>query len=143
MARANPIDYERFAILMVAGKSQIDAFLACHPTSSRRNAGRNAHRFAKLPAVRKHVDRLLKQSARKSQMNRQELIEYLANALHTPAGDIDLHHPLCQAIRTTKDGTELKMPDKLGAAALLSKLQGWNEPEKHELSPPRPNSLSS
>ena len=133
MPRVSNTDYQRFAHLVVSGKTQMDAYLAVHPNSSRLNADRHSHRFAKIPAVKAHIKRLLAKSAVKAQITRQQLIDYLSDALHTPAGDIHPNHPLCQKLRPTRDGTELSMPDKLGAAALLSKLQGWNEPEKHEL----------
>lgn len=63
-------------------------------------------------------------------MSKKQLLDYLVDVLLTPAGSVDDEHKLCQAYKHTESERSLKIPDKLRAAELLSKLCGWNEPEK-------------
>ena len=134
MARANQTTFERFAQLVAAGRSQLEAFLQTHPDSSVRNGNRNSHRFAKHPKVQAHLKKLIAASDMKIAISREKAIDHLTDIITTPIGELNPNHYLAQRARPTRDGIDLQMPDKLQALAQLSKMQGWNEPEKHELS---------
>jgi hypothetical protein len=70
--------------------------------------------------------------SQKSEPSRDQLREFLTEAILTPAGKVDEQSGLCQSYKNTPEVREIRMADKLRAIEKLAKLCGWNEPEKHE-----------
>ena len=66
--------------------------------------------------------------AQKSELSRDELREFLTEVILTPAGKVNEQSRLCQSYKVTPEVREIRMPDKLAAAAQLAKLCGWHEP---------------
>ena len=44
--------------------------------------------------------------------------------METPIGEIDETSPLCQAVEDTKDARKVRMPDKLKALELYTRIAG-------------------
>jgi hypothetical protein len=66
------------------------------------------------------------------------MLEWLARVITTGAGEVTPTDSLCQAHKhTSGDGWEaheIRLPDKLGAAAQLARMCAWNEPDRIKLS---------
>ena len=76
------------------------------------------------------MSELRARNAEKSQLSRDEVVQYLVEILKTPIGEVTVDHRLAQSY-DAKSG-KIELPNKLGAMQLLAKMCGWNEPEKHE-----------
>jgi hypothetical protein len=97
-----------------------------------KNADKNANEWMRRSDVRKRIAELKRSQSERSEMSRDEYRCYLIRVMTTPVGEIDEHDDLCQEVRVTGFGKQVKMPDKLKAAELLGKLTGWST-EKAEL----------
>ena len=64
-------------------------------------------------------------------MSRDEYRRFLVGVICSKPKDATLDNPLCE-LSFTRDGRQVSFPNKLAAGAQLSKLCGWNEPEKLE-----------
>lgn len=71
------------------------------------------------------VKELMQDQADGDIITQRELLEYLTKAIITPIEQIDANNPLCQSMKFSQLGQELKMVSKLGAADLLAKMRGW------------------
>jgi hypothetical protein len=87
-----------------------------------------------LGKVGKRIDEIRVKSAELCRISKRELLEFLADAVQTPAGNVTSKDKLCQSIKITEQGTELKIPDKLKAAEMIAKMCGYNEPDELNLS---------
>ena len=67
--------------------------------------------------------------------DREELLDFYAEVLRTPADSVPAGSPIIQAYEQDGEGrVKLRICDKVTAGAQLQKMCGWNEPEKLELS---------
>jgi hypothetical protein len=69
-----------------------------------------------------------RQSA-KSEFPRDQFRQFLISVIQAKPKQASMQNPLCE-IAMTKKGPAPVFPDKLGAAAQLAKLTGWNSVEK-------------
>ena len=90
----------------------------------------NAARLRDNESVATRIEELRARNAEKSQLSRDEALQYLVEILKTPIGEVTAEHRLAQSY-DAKSG-KIELPNKLGAMQLLAKMCGWNEPEKHE-----------
>jgi hypothetical protein len=68
-------------------------------------------------------------------MTREELLDFYAEVIRTPADSVPAGSPVIQAYEQDGEGrVKLRICDKVTAGAQLQKMCGWNEPEKLELS---------
>jgi hypothetical protein len=77
--------------------------------------------------IKLRLDELKQQVSDINVLSRVESLQFLANVVRTPIGQIDEMHPLAQAVKRSPEGNvvEVKMPAKLDALTLNAKLQGW------------------
>lgn len=122
--------HERFCVEVVAGAHYGDAYTKAGFKAKPSVAAVNGSRLAKTKLVKARIAELKAKQSDKSEMSRDELRRYLIEVLQTPVGEINIKHRLCQSYREGDDSLEVKMPDKLKAAAELIKLCGWAEPDK-------------
>lgn len=125
--------HEKFAQEVAAGAHYGDAYQRAGYKAKPGPSAKAGSRLAKSKQVKARVAELRKSLGDKSEMSREELRRYLVEVLRTPIGEINIRHRLCQFYRSTDEATEVRMPDKLKAAAELIKLCGWAEPEKVQL----------
>jgi len=90
-------------------------------------------RLLKNVKAKSYLDGLLEQATSEAVLTIREKREYLASLVRTPVGHVDLDSPLAQEVQHTEDGTKIKMPDKLRALDLDSKLAGDYAPVEVEV----------
>ena len=122
---ANP-RHELFAQAVASGKSASEAYRQSGATG--KNADVQAAKLVVKSSIRERVAELKEAQSRKSELSRDRLREFLTEVILTPAGNVDEQSRLCQSYKVTPDVREIRMPDKLAAAAQLAKLCGWHEP---------------
>jgi phage terminase small subunit len=122
--------HEKFCQNVVKGATFGDAYMAAGYKAKPDPAAKAGSRLAKTPKVKARIAELKKAQSDKAEMTRDEMRRYLIEVMRTPAGHINREHELCQSWKETDDSTEVKMPDKLKAAAELIRLCGWAEPDK-------------
>ena len=83
-------------------------------------------------SIRERVAELKSETAAECKMKRVDLLNFLVEVIQTGAGKVRKTDRLCQGFKETEDCHEIRMPDKLAAAAQLAKLCGWNQPDKFE-----------
>ena len=138
--------WERFAQLCVLLDSASEAYrkLGRKKGGDIQNVDVNSARLMSKPGVRERIAELRRENDRKSTLTRQQMLEWLTRVITTGAGDVSPSDSLCQAHKhTTGDGWEtheVRLPDKLGAAAQLARMCDWNSAERVEVSA---NSLTS
>ncbi|MCF7675527.1 MAG: terminase small subunit [Akkermansiaceae bacterium] len=126
---------QRFCEFVAAGETQTDAWLRAGYKVSRNVARRNAAESLTKPDIKAHLAELRAPQTAKAKMTKERKLIFLAEIIRTPIGEIGPDSPLCQEfseIFSEKGGTStrIKMPDKLRALELHSKLVGDFEAEK-------------
>ena len=79
-------------------------------------------------SIRERVAELKSETGAECKMKRVDLLNFLVEVIQTGAGKVRKTDRLCQGFKETEDCHEIRMPDKLAAAAQLAKLCGWHEP---------------
>lgn len=128
--------HEAFAQLVARGSEKTKAYATVFPGSAKwkpvslkNTASGLAHRLASRIAELQEI------GERETIAGRVELAEYLTSIIRTPIGEVNERSPLAQEKTTRRSGKDetvetVKLPDKLAAVAQLSKMMGYNEPEK-------------
>ena len=127
---------KEFARLLVESKlSKADAYRKDYKRKDMSNdaASKAASRLSKDGEILRMIDELNAQLDRSAIATKQECLEFLTAVLRTPIGQVGEDSPLCQEIAYTDSGMRKKMPGKIEAVRELSKLAGYNEPEKLEV----------
>lgn len=127
---------KEFARLLVESKlSKADAYRKAYKRKDMSNdaASKAASRLSKDGEILRMIDELNAQLDRSAIATKQECLEFLTAVLRTPIGQVGKDSPLCQEIAYTDSGMRKKMPGKIEAVRELSKLAGYNEPEKLEV----------
>ena len=122
---ANP-RHELFAQAVASGKSASEAYRQSGGNGE--NADVHAARLMVNDSICKRVAALKEAQSQKSELSRDRLRELLAEVILTPAGRVDGKSRLCRSYKVTAEVREIRMPDKLAAAAQLAKLCGWHQP---------------
>lgn len=137
MPRKLTVAQEQFAQLVASGLTQSDSYRQTFPNSlkwKKEVVHVKASELAGKVAVR--INELRQSVASKRIMERAEALAYLTEAVRKPISDIDATSPLCQEQTVTAgqgwESTKYKSVSKLHAMERLAKMQGWDEPEKHE-----------
>lgn len=121
---------EKFAQNVANGLAFGEAYSKAGYKANPDAAAKAGSRLSKTKLVKARIAELKAKQSDKAEMSRDELRRYLIEVLQTPVGEINIRHRLCQSYREGDDSREVKMPDKLKAAAELIKLCGWAEPDK-------------
>lgn len=103
--------------------------LAGYKSSSIENAASDACRLIKTAKVSQAIQRAKAVEWEKTVMSLAERKAYLSSVARTPAGQVDKDSPLCQEYSEDVDQSgnvkkRVKMPNKLEAINILSKLSG-------------------
>ena len=118
--------HELFAQAVASGKSASEAYR--RSGGKGKNADVQAAKLVVSGSICERVAELKEAQSRKSELSRDRLREFLTEVILTPAGRVDEKSRLCQSYKVTAEVREIRMPDKLAAAAQLAKLCGWHEP---------------
>jgi Terminase small subunit len=131
MPRLRKQTYEIFSQFAASGLSLAESY--------RRTTGRTAHadvkgsQWHRYAGVKERITELKAENAKRSQMTREELLDFYAEVIRTPADSVPSGSPVIQAYETTESGYKIRVCDKIAAGAQLQKMTGWNEPERVEL----------
>lgn len=133
---------ELFCEFVAAGMSQTDAYIKAGFKSTKEAARRAAARLLTNVDVKKRIQELLQKNPDVSiaKMTKQEKLDYLAQVIRTPIGQLTPDSPYCAEHTTeTLPGDmgivrrRVKGFDKLRAIELHSKLLGHFEPDRKEI----------
>lgn len=127
---------KEFARLLVEGKlSKADAYRKAYKRKDLNAdaANKAAYRLSKDDVVVQIIAELNAQLNKSAVATKQECLEFLTAVLRTPIGEVGEDSPLCQEVAYTDSGMRKKMPGKIEAVREISKLAGYNEPEKLEV----------
>ena len=95
----------------------------------------DGNRLVKNEKVRAEIDRLKGEVSSLASMTREEMADYLFQAISTPVEDIGPDSPLCEEYEIKPDGTiKVKGVSKIAAAKELMRLTGMEAPQKVEVS---------
>jgi hypothetical protein len=123
---ANP-RHELFCQAIASGRAAIEAYkLAGYKESS---AKANATRLMENDGICSRIAELRAQQSAKAELSRDQFRQFLINIIQAKPEQASMQNPL-REIAMTKKGPAPVFPDKLGAAAQLAKLTGWNSAEK-------------
>lgn len=126
--------HERFAQLLVEGRSQADAFREVCPGSQRWKDESVHEKASKLAAkVRPRVATLQNAGVSKTILTRNELASYLSRVIVTPVGEVGPDSPLVQTFEAGASGVRVCMVSKIAACEQLAKLMGWYAPERADI----------
>jgi hypothetical protein len=119
--------HELFCQAIASGRPAMEAYkLAGYKNSS---AKANATRLMENDGISSRIAELKAQQSAKSEFSRDQLRQFLIHIITAKPEQASMQNPLCE-IAMTKEGPAPVFPDKLGAAAQLAKLTGWNSVEK-------------
>ena len=122
----------KFCLQLVRGNSQAEAYRRAGYASASPDV--EASVLASKPSVAKYLDYLRENAETNAICSLAEAKEFLAAIVRTPVGEVDERHSLAQEVRRNADGTvHVKMPGKVEALRELSRIEGWNAPEKVEV----------
>jgi hypothetical protein len=131
--------YENFAQGVAEGKKPFKAYASAgFATSTTETAYGGSRKLMRKPAVLARIAELQREAEAECRINREQLLDFLFEVMLTPAGKAHEDHRVCQAFRFSEQMRWLKMPDKLKAAELVIRINGWNDPERVEHSSAEP-----
>ena len=93
------------------------------------SAKANATRLMENDGISSRIAELRAQQSAKAELSRDQFRQFLVDIIQAKPEQASMQNPLCE-IAMTKKGPAPVFPDKLGAAAQLAKLTGWNSVEK-------------
>ena len=119
---------ERFAQLVATGMPASRAYREAGYTATGNAAEAGASQLLRHPKVAAYVNEVRAAAKAKGEeaayLTLEEKRKFLRDVVTTPIGEIDERNKLAQALKVTKDGREIKLPDKLRALELDAKLAG-------------------
>jgi hypothetical protein len=124
---------EVFAQGIASGLSGVEAFKRVTPGNPK-DCDAKANQMRGQPGVEERIRELMAHNAKRAQMSRDEAIEWLTNLIQTPIGSVGPDSPLVQSYETDSAGNvKVRLADKISGMQQLSKMTGWNEPERFAL----------
>lgn len=108
----------KFCEGVVSGLNYSEAYRAAYPKSTPECARKNAPRLKSNEVIAAEIDRLRARAAELSGgavLTLAEKRSFVARLLRSRPALLDRDSDLWQSIKTTKDGVEYRLPDKLGA----------------------------
>ena len=114
---------------IAAGLSGVEAFKRVTPGNPR-DCDVKAAQMRRKPGVEERIRELMRENGKKSEMTRQEVLQWLSAVIRTSPGEVTKSSSLCQAYEETPDGTiKLRMVDKVVCLQQLARMCAWNSPE--------------
>ena len=131
-ALATPKD-EMFCQGVASGLSHAEAWRKA--TGKVKNADVCCDQLLGKIGIRERIAELKEANSRKATLSREQTIEFLCNVISTSAAKVDADSPLVQSAEFV-DGkpVKLRIPDKIAAVKELTKMCGWAQPNRIELS---------
>ena len=96
-----------------------------------KNADVIASRWLRKVSIKERIAELKGRTAEKCEMTREQTVRALSGIIQARPSEASLENSLCETVMT-KVGPAAVFPSKLGAIAQITKMCGWNEPERHE-----------
>ena len=126
--------HEKFSQGVASGLSGSEAYRQVAGAAAR-NADVIADDLMNRPGVRERVAELKEANSRKATLSREQTIEFLCSVINTSAAKVEANSPLVQSAGFV-DGklVRIKIPDKIAAVRELTKMCGWAQPNRIELS---------
>ncbi len=126
---------QAFADLVLAGTPAGRAWEKAGYQARGNAAEAAASKAMKTPRLREYLRTERARMADAGQIERAELVAYLADVIRTPIRHVDSNSPLVQELTTEETGTgatrtRIRMVDKLQACKLLAAIMGWTAPAK-------------
>jgi hypothetical protein len=131
-ALATPKD-EMFCQGVASGLSHAEAWRKA--TGKVKNADVCCDQLLGKIGIRERIAELKEANSRKATLSREQTIEFLCNVISTSAAKVEADSPLVQSAEFV-DGkpVKLRIPDKIAAAKELTKMCGWAQSNRIELS---------
>jgi hypothetical protein len=91
--------------------------------------------WMKRPGVRERIAELKEASSRRATLSREQTIEFLCSVILASAAKVDVDSSLVQSAEFENgQPVKLRIPDKIAAVKELTKMCGWAQPNRIELS---------
>ena len=136
------VKHEQFAQLCATGLSRAEAYRRVAGARAGKNSDANSDDWLNARGVRKRIQGLQERNAERSEITREEALQWLADLIRTPIGSVGKDSPLVQAYEEDSEGkVKVRLADKIAGFQTLCRMTGWNEPERVRLS--AENSLSA
>ena len=134
MASLKNVRHEKFAQCVASGLTGADAYRQVMNYTGKEADG-NAANWMNRPGVRERIAELKEANSAKATLSREATIQFLCSVINTSAANVEADSPLVQAAEFV-DGkpVKLKIPDKIAAVKELTKMCGWAQPNRIELS---------
>ncbi|MDB6133755.1 MAG: terminase small subunit [Verrucomicrobiales bacterium] len=127
---------EIFCQQIALGRTDSDAYRIAGGKAKQPNRRTTALRAK--PGIEERIAELRAGTQAEFEVTREDLINFYGRVLMTPVGEVNEDSRLAQEVSTTYAGEsytkKVKMVSKIDAARELTKLMGWYEPEKVEVS---------
>ena len=129
------VKHEKFAQLCATGLSRAEAYRRVAGVRAGKNSDANSDDWLNARGVRQRIQELQEQSAKKSELSREEALKWLTDLIQTPIGSVGKDSPLVQAYEEDSEGNvKVRLADKIAGMQTLCRMTGWNEPEKIRVS---------
>jgi hypothetical protein len=113
-----------FAAEYLRTKDAIKSYLKIYPGSTLEGAQSSAYRLRDDVRVQEIIQSAGEQLLDGAVLSLAEMQSYLSKVVKTPGGQVHRDHILCNGVKHTEHGVDVKMPDKLAAITLAAKLSG-------------------
>ena len=123
--------HEKFAQAVASGLSGSEAYRRVVGAAAGKNADVMADQLMDQHGVRERIAELKEANSRKATLSREQTII----PINTSAAKVDVDSSLVQSVEFV-DGmpVKLRIPDKIAAVKELTKMCGWAQPNRIELS---------
>ena len=100
-----------------------------------KNSDANSDDWLNARGVRTRIQELQERNAERSEITREEALQWLADLIRTPIGSVGKDSPLVQAYEEDSEGNvKVRLADKIAGFQTLCRMTGWNEPDQVRLS---------
>jgi hypothetical protein len=104
-------------------------------TGQTKNADVKGDQWHRYAGIKERIAELKAQNARKSELSREEALQWLSDLIRTPIGSVGKDSPLVQAYEEDSEGkVKVRLADKIAGMQILSKMTEWFEPERVRVS---------
>ena len=129
------VKHEKFAQLCATGLSRAEAYRRAAGARAGKNSDANSDDWLNARGVRERIKELQEQSAKKSELSREEALKWLTDLIRTPISAVCKDSPLVQAYQENSEGNvKVRLADKIAGLQTLCRMTGWNEPDQVRLS---------
>jgi len=123
----NPV-HEKFARLVAAGKSNIEAYRLTKGEDVGSQAASHAATLRKRIDVDNRIKEIVDEDCRKFEITKEEALKMLAQMLKMSPADADLKNPLCDIKYVGREAVPVPLtPDRLKTLERIAKMQGWDK----------------